>query len=260
MVKGPARRWTHIHRFRADGPASSVIEDTIEYDAPLGTFVVRRDLAAMFAFRHRRTRNDLMRQAAFARGRHLRVAVIGSNGLIESELVPFLTTAGHHVVSLGSSPAGDELEGVDAVVQLDGGVSSEWFHGLRNPPSVLVSLSDIDAPDGPPATAPAGAAGTRVVTVRRGTVVSARNGATARWLMRIRLALGGRFGSGRPFANWIALDDLVGAIYQAIHDDQLSGTVKAVAPNEATSGDLEAVGYRFDFPDLEDALRFQLGR
>ena len=78
--------------------------------------------------------------------------------------------------------------------------------------------------------------------------------------MRIRLALGGRFGSDRPFANWIAIDDLVGAIYQAIHDDRLTGPVNVVAPNKATSGDLEAVGFRFDFPDLDDALRFQLGR
>ncbi len=36
MVSGPVRRWEHTHRFVADGPSSSVIEDTVDYDAPFG--------------------------------------------------------------------------------------------------------------------------------------------------------------------------------------------------------------------------------
>ena len=69
MVSGPARRWVHTHRFIADGAAGSVIEDTIDYQAPfgpIGAAVVRRQLPRLFDFRHRRTHNDLVRQHPFA--------------------------------------------------------------------------------------------------------------------------------------------------------------------------------------------------
>ena len=367
MVSGPVRRWVHTHRFLPDGSAGSIVEDVIEYDARFGDFVVRRELPRLFAFRRRRTYGDLVRQAAFAGGKPLRIAVTGASGLIGGELVPFLTTAGHSVVRLVRRPASgpgeiswdpsrgvldaEQLEGFDAVVHLAGeSIRPPWTRSrrqrirgsrvdgtlllsntlarLRRPPRVLVSMSGVNYygdrgdvvvdEDSPPgdgflaslcvdwegATAPAASAGIRVVNLRNGIAISGRGGAVSRLLVPFRLGVGGKVGDGRQYVSWIAVDDLVGAIYQAIHDDRLRGPVNAVAPNEATNRDLtktlgrvlrrptvvplpavavsallgdagrelllasmrvrptrlEEAGFRFGFPTLEDALRFQLGR
>jgi uncharacterized protein (TIGR01777 family) len=367
MVSGPVRRWEHTHRFFADGPGRSVVEDVIDYDAGLLDVVVRRELPRLFAFRRRRTHGDLVRHAAFAGAPPLRVAVTGASGLIGGELVPFLTTAGHSVVRLvrrrASGPDeiswdpsrgvldAEALEGFDAVVHLAGEsiqppwtrsrrqrirgsridgtlLLSETLARLRRPPRVLVSMSGVNYygdrgdevvdEDSPPgegflaslcvdwegATAAASSAGVRVVNLRNGIAISGRGGAVSRLVVPFRLGVGGKVGDGRQYVSWIAIDDLVGAIYQAIHDDRLSGPVNAVAPNEATNRDLtktlgrvlrrptvvplpavavrtalgdagrelllasmrvrptrlESVGFHFEFPNLEDALRFQLGR
>jgi uncharacterized protein len=370
MVSGPVRRWVHTHRFGVDGPAGSVIEDTVDYDAPfgpLGRLVVGRHLPRMFDFRHRRTRNDLVRQAPFTGATPLRIAVTGASGLIGRELVPFLTTAGHEVIRLVRRPAAgpgeiswdpaggrldaDRLEDVDAVVHLAGErirppwtrsrrgrirrsridgtlLLSQTLARMRRLPRVLVSMSGINyygdrgdavvAEETPPgddflatlcvdwegATAPAAAAGIRVVNLRNGIVLAGRGGALPVMALPFRLGVGGRLGDGRQFVSWISADDLVGVIYHAVHDDRLAGPVNAVAPNPVTNaelsrtlgrvlrrptlfpvpapairaalgeagrelvlasvraapGSLAGAGFHFDFPTLEDTLRFQLGR
>jgi len=104
--------------------------------------------------------------------------------------------------------------------------------------------------------------------------------------------------------SWIALDDLLGALYLALHDDRLEGPVNAVAPAPVTNREFSRVlgrvlrrpavlplpapvvrlafgemgremllegvrvrpdrlvsaGLPFYFPELEAALRFELGR
>ena len=370
MVSGPVRNWVHTHSFEDTGDSRSVLEDKVEYEAsvgPLGDLVVRRHLQRMFAFRHRRTKTDLARQAEYAGGAPLRVAVTGASGLIGGELVPFLTTAGHSVVRLVRRAASgpdeiswdpsrgvldvQQLEGFDAVVHLAGEsirppwtkarrqrirrsrvdgtlLLSETLARLRRPPRVLVSMSGVNFygdrgdvvvdEDSPPgdgflaalcvdwegATAPAASAGIRVVNLRNGIAISGRGGAVSSLLLPFRLGVGGKVGDGRQYVSWIAVDDLVGAIYQTIHDDRLRGPVNAVAPGGVTNLDftktlgrvlrrptvvplpavavgavlgdagrelllasmrampskLGAVGFRFDFPTLEDAVRFQLGR
>ena len=47
-----------------------------------------------------------------------------------------------------------------------------------------------------------------------------------------------RFGSGEQYVSWIAVDDLVGAIYQALHDERLRGPINTVAPNPVTNPEL----------------------
>jgi uncharacterized protein (TIGR01777 family) len=200
--------------------------------------------------------------------------------------------------------------------------------GLARPPRVLVSASAVgyygdsgDAPvaeDSPPgsgfladvareweaATAPAAAAGIRVVTLRIGLVVAAAGGALARMLPPFSLGLGGPIGTGRQYVSWIALDDVVDAIHFLLFADGVAGPVNAVAPEAVTSrvfartlgrvlrrparaplpgpvvralfGEmgqalllagqrvrpvrLLAAGFRFRQPDLERALRAELGR
>ncbi|HEV8198654.1 MAG TPA: TIGR01777 family oxidoreductase [Candidatus Polarisedimenticolia bacterium] len=151
------------------------------------------------------------------------------------------------------------------------------------------------------ASAPAAAAGIRVVHVRFGIVLSARGGALHKMLTPFRLGLGGPVGSGRQFWPWIEIDDAVGIVGRALEDESLRGPVNAVSPRpvtcrEFTSGlgralrrpaviplpafalrlalgdmatlllesvrtvpeRLQQAGYRFQHPDLDDALRHAL--
>ena len=148
QASGPFASWTHTHRFE-DGPTpgTSVLIDHVEYELPLGTIgaaaggaFVRGELERMFAFRHARTRNDVARHAGVA---PLTIAVSGAGGAIASNLIPFLTTAGHRVRRLvrdGSAGDdairwdaatgdvdGDRLGACDALVHLAGkNIAVRW--------------------------------------------------------------------------------------------------------------------------------------
>ncbi|WP_043649334.1 TIGR01777 family oxidoreductase [Nocardia thailandica] len=80
------------------------------------------------------------------------------------------------------------------------------------------------------ASAPAAAAGVRVVRVRTGIVQSPAGG-TLRLLRPLFAAgLGGRIGDGAQWLSWIGLDDLLDIYHRALWDDSLVGAVNAVAP------------------------------
>jgi uncharacterized protein (TIGR01777 family) len=149
QVAGPLKSWVHTHRFLPREKGGCVLEDEVEFEAPLGLPVgpgfVRRELDRLFAFRHRRLADDLSRSGAWADAPRKTVAITGCSGLVGSNLRHFLTTAGHHVVPLvrdrkkaradeaywnpdtGEIDA-DRLEGVDAVVHLAGAsiASGRW--------------------------------------------------------------------------------------------------------------------------------------
>jgi uncharacterized protein len=182
MERGPLTRWAHQHAFTptADG---CVLSDRIDYDlgfpASLVAAGVRRDLKKLFAFRHARTRADIERHAAFPTT-PLTIAITGAGGLVGSALVPFLTTGGHRVRTIGRRDAdirwdpargtldAKALEGVDAVIHLAGeNVAQRWsaaakarirdsrvqstaliarsIAALQKPPRVLVVASGIGA-------------------------------------------------------------------------------------------------------------------
>ena len=82
--------------------------------------------------------------------------------------------------------------------------------------------------------------GVRVVTARSGMVLSPRGGALAAMLTPFRLGLGARFGSGRQWMSWIALDDWVAALDHLIGSD-LAGPVNLVAPNPVTNEEFTRV-------------------
>ncbi|HEX9969271.1 MAG TPA: TIGR01777 family oxidoreductase, partial [Acidimicrobiales bacterium] len=90
------------------------------------------------------------------------------------------------------------------------------------------------------ATAPAEAAGVRVVHLRTGIVLSGRGGALKKQLPLFRLGLGGRLASGRQWTSWVSLHDEVGAILHALRSDDLSGPINACAPNPVTNAQLTA--------------------
>ena len=85
------------------------------------------------------------------------------------------------------------------------------------------------------ATAPAAAAGIRAVHLRLGIVLSPAGGALAPMLTPFRLGLGGRIGSGRQQMSWIALDDVLGAIYHVLATESVCGPVNATAPWPVTN-------------------------
>jgi uncharacterized protein len=290
QVSGPFARWRHEHGF-ADG----VLVDTIDWAVPLGAVgrafaegAVEERIARAFAFRHRRTVDDLARIAPYRDRPRLRVAVTGASGMVGADLCAMLDAAGHEVVrvSIRGGVDLDSLRGADAVVHLAGEpiAGRRWsaahkervlrsrvdgtdgvcraIAGLDPKPAVLVSASatgwygdrgeavlDEGAPRGDgflaevceaweAATAPARAAGIRVVNLRIGMVVCARGGALASMLPAFRAGVGGRIGPGTQWVGWISIDDLTAAIHAALWEPVLEGPVNAVSPVPVRQADL----------------------
>jgi uncharacterized protein len=112
-LSGPFGHWDHTHEFLPEGPDACVLVDRILYAAPfgrLGAFFgsahIRRELSQVFAYRSRILTQDLHRyqvQSApsdLKETRPMKILITGSNGLVGSSLVPFLTSGGHQVVRL----------------------------------------------------------------------------------------------------------------------------------------------------------------
>jgi uncharacterized protein (TIGR01777 family) len=165
----------------------------------------------------------------------------------------------------------------------------EALAGLARPPKALVCASAIGyygdrgeellTEESPPGTGflaevsreweaasePAVRKGIRVVTLRIGVVLSPNGGALSRMLPLFRAGLGGVIGNGRQYVSWIALDDLVGIVLQALQSRELRGPVNAVAPVPVTNRELtEALGKVLSRPTLLPvpafALRLSVGR
>jgi uncharacterized protein len=131
-----------------------------------------------------------------------------------------------------------------------------------NPPPVLIAASAIGwygdtgdqavsegAPNGngflaslvrdwEAATAPASAAGIRVVNLRSGIVLSRRGGLLPPLLLPFRLGLGARLGSGRQYLSWITLTDHVSALRFLLEQSDLAGPVNLTAPEPVTNAEL----------------------
>ena len=85
------------------------------------------------------------------------------------------------------------------------------------------------------ATQPAAQKGMRVVNLRFGIVLSKDGGALAKMLPPFQLGAGGKFGSGKQYMSWVALDDVVGVVDYALNNESLSGPVNVVSPNPVTN-------------------------
>lgn len=187
QARGPFKAWQHTHRFEGSNDGSRLVDD-VTFRLPLapvsewfGGWLAKREIERMFAFRHRRTENDLMRHAQYEDVEPLTIAITGASGMIGTALSSFLTTGGHTVipVSRGKDEAGiywkpsdgeidaASFEGVDAVVHLAGEpiaggrwsdekkrrieesrvkgtkLLAETLASLEDPPSVLVSASAV---------------------------------------------------------------------------------------------------------------------
>ncbi len=88
------------------------------------------------------------------------------------------------------------------------------------------------------ATAPARAAGLRVVNLRSGIVLSSRGGMLRPLLLPFRLGLGAKVGTGTQYLSWITLTDHVRAVQFLLGHQDLAGPVNLTAPAPATNADL----------------------
>lgn len=109
QLSGPFAKWHHVHAFTELDQRRSRLSDQIEYELPLGFLgrlfgggMTENKLDAMFAYRHRVTRDDLMFHATHSQSPQ-KIAVVGASGLVGSTLCPLLTTGGHEVVKLTRS-------------------------------------------------------------------------------------------------------------------------------------------------------------
>jgi len=187
LVRSPFSKWTHTHGFADLEDGTSALEDSIRYAFPFyftGGMkkLADQEVARMFEFRHRVTREDIDRHRACPGS--LTVLVSGAGGVIGGQLCYFLTTGGHRVVRLvrrRPRPGGDEIfwdptlgqldlraaGPIDAVVNLNGNpIFSRWWTrkrrgeiiqsrtdstrtlalalaGLASPPEVFISASAV---------------------------------------------------------------------------------------------------------------------
>jgi uncharacterized protein (TIGR01777 family) len=159
---------------------------------------------------------------------------------------------------------------------------AETLAGLAVKPRVLVSASGMNfygatgdratdetapagegflaelARDWEAATAPAAAAGIRVVHTRSGHVLDGHGGLLGRLIPLFKLGLGGKLGSGRQWMSWIALDDHISAIRFLI-DGDLSGPVNLSSPHPVTNADFtKALGAALGRPAVFTVPAFAL--
>lgn len=78
-------------------------------------------------------------------------------------------------------------------------------------------------------------AGIRVVHARFGVILDPRGGALAKLLLPFKLGAGGIIGNGRQYMSWIAIDDVLGALYHCLMTESLRGAVNLVAPRALTN-------------------------
>ncbi len=143
QVRGPFSEWIHTHEFEPDGSSACFVRDLIHYRLfshpfreSLSYKLIENKLSAIFAYRHRTLKEDLRVQLGFENREPQTILVSGASGFIGSELIPYLTTAGHKVLKLVRYQPQDEneifwdpdffqidserLEGVDSIIHLAG--------------------------------------------------------------------------------------------------------------------------------------------
>lgn len=144
QLQGPFAYWHHRHLMQPANTNTCEYIDDIEYIlpfAPLSHFFaggyVHNKLKRTFIYRHHTLQHDLDVQKQFPVSKPLKFLISGSSGLIGSNLISFLKTAGHLVIrmvrrkeqvdsdSVYWNPADkeidkDALENFDVVIHLAG--------------------------------------------------------------------------------------------------------------------------------------------
>lgn len=80
----------------------------------------------------------------------------------------------------------------------------------------------------------------KVSKIRIGLVLSDKGGALPEIVRPIKLGAGAAFGSGKQWQSWIHIEDLSN-IFKFVLDNNIEGTINAVAPNPVTNDDLTKI-------------------
>jgi len=131
QASGPLTSWHHQHLFyeglqtgESGHPTGATLVDRIDYRLPLGPVgaffgekKLRRQLSAMFCYRHQTTTDDLLMFQRYPL-EPLRVAVSGASGLVGQELCGLLALGGHQVIRLVRQTS-EATPGIDSIDDLD---------------------------------------------------------------------------------------------------------------------------------------------
>jgi uncharacterized protein len=79
--------------------------------------------------------------------------------------------------------------------------------------------------------------GVRVVLLRFGIILAKQGGALPKMMMPFRFGFGGKLGSGRQWTSWIALQDVVAIVQEALRNDSWKGPINLVAPQAARNSE-----------------------
>jgi uncharacterized protein (TIGR01777 family) len=91
----------------------------------------------------------------------------------------------------------------------------------------------------------------RIVKLRIGVVLGSGGGALEKMLPPFKMGMGGKIGDGRMWMSWIHIDDIVGLLVFALHNDQLSGPVNGTSPHPARNEEFtKALGRAVRRPTL----------
>ena len=159
---GPFSHWEHLHAFASEPDSTCTLTDTIDWALPAWAEWlapgVEKELARTFAWRHRRTAQDLTRHRRHEGQPPLNIAISGASGLIGSALAAYLDAGGNRVLRLVRTASLHEdhiawnpltgtidprLDGCDALVHLAGaGIADGLWSESRK---VAIRLSRIEA-------------------------------------------------------------------------------------------------------------------
>ena len=103
------------------------------------------------------------------------------------------------------------------------------------------------------------ALGMRVVRLRFGIILARHGGALPQMMRPFKFGLGGRIGSGQQWMSWIALQDAVTAIREALQNQAITGALNIVSPQPVRNADFaRALGRALHRPAFLPAPAFAL--
>jgi len=79
--------------------------------------------------------------------------------------------------------------------------------------------------------------GVRVVLLRFGIILAKQGGALPKMMLPFKYGFGGKLGSGRQWMSWIAMQDVVAIIQEALRSGRWKGPINLVAPRAVRNSD-----------------------